>query len=164
MLCQNLSQNEVLSFINIFNHTRVFKVIFQLILTGSTADSECLLQTQMQIGEGKIAVIPDSFLFKKKKKLIKAVGQILQCQMCCFFPWDNNVLRAATSVQFWQLPGKGRKTTRWQDFHLLSLRRSEAYKHIADESGSAAVESSALRCYAAQCMTNTLNILWLLTF
>ena len=68
-LCQNLSQNEVLSLINITNHTRLFKVLFQLILTGFTTDPECFLKTQMQTGEGKKStVIPDSCLLKKKKK------------------------------------------------------------------------------------------------
>lgn len=55
--------------------------------------------------------------------LIKAVGHILQCQRNVVFPLlgNNNMLLTATEVQIWQLPGKGKETTYWQDFYLFNI-------------------------------------------
>ena len=90
-LSQSLSQNEEFLFTNLFSHTGVFKVIFQLICTGSTPGSPWLLPTPVLKGRG-------GGLWFQMLPVLKpgqAVGRSLQSQSAV-----AGTVRAAVSVPF----------------------------------------------------------------
>lgn len=104
---------------------------------------------------GKITCHFFSFL-KEKKKLIKAVGKILQRQRDVLFPFLGNnhhaARLAASLVQTSQLPGKDRKRHVDKAFTCPLLRgRLQKSQRITNKSRFMKLgQSSGQNCYAGQ--------------